>query len=102
MVTMLLDHVLMAAMLLFAVGLTGVIARRNLIMTLLSVETMLSGAAVAFIAAGAYHRQADGQIMFFFILATAAVEVSVGLALALRHDRTVKSLDVDAAGEMRG
>jgi NADH-quinone oxidoreductase subunit K len=100
--TMQLEHVLALAALLFTVGLTGVLARRNLIMTLLSVETMQSAAAVAFIAAGAHHCQPDGQVMFFFILATAAVEVSVGLALALRQDRAAKSLDVDAASIMRG
>jgi NADH-quinone oxidoreductase subunit K len=99
---LLLDHVLVLSSVLFAVGLAGVLARRNLIMALLSIEIMLNAAALAFIAAGAYHRQPDGQAMFFFILATAAVEVSIGLALALRLDQASKTLDVDAAGSLRG
>ena len=76
--------------------------RRNLIFLLMSVEIMLNAAGLAFVAAGARWGQPDGQVMFLFILAMAAAEVSVGLALVLRLYQIHKSVDADAASEMRG
>ena len=93
---------MLLATILFALGLIGLLVRRNLLFILMSIEVMLNAAALAFVAAGAHWGQADGQVMFIFILATAAAEVSVGLALVLRLHREYKSLDVDAASEMRG
>lgn len=92
----------MLATILFALGLTGLLVRRNLIFTLMSVEIMLNAAGLAFVVAGARWGQADGQIMFIFILAMAAAEVSVGLALLLQIHHQRQSLDADAASEMRG
>jgi NADH-quinone oxidoreductase subunit K len=68
----------------------------------MSVEIMLNGAGVAFVAAGSRWGQPDGQIMFLFILAMAASEVAVGLALALRLFRQRHNLDADAINDMRG
>jgi NADH-quinone oxidoreductase subunit K len=96
------EHALVFAAVLFAVGLVGVIARRNVIMILLSVEIMLNAAGVVFIVAGSRWQQADGQILFLFILTTAAAEVLVGLALVLRHNHLSKTLDADAARSMKG
>ncbi len=93
---------LVLAAALFALGLAGVLARRNLLMILISIEVMLNAAGLAFIAAGAAWNQADGQVMFLFILAVAASEVAIGLALALRLHRETNSLDADAASRMRG
>jgi len=93
---------LLLATILFALGLIGLLVRRNLIFILMSIEVMLNAAGLAFVAAGAQWGQPDGQVMFIFILATAAAEVAVGLALVLRLHRQYKSLDVDAASEMRG
>ena len=76
--------------------------RRNLIFILMSIEIMLNGAGVAFVAAGSRWGQPDGQIMFLFILAMAAAEVSVGLALVLRLYHLHHNLDADAVSEMRG
>jgi len=93
---------LLLAAILFAIGLTGLLVRRNAIFILLSIEIMLNAAGLAFVAAGSLWRQADGQVMFLFVLATAAAEVSVGLALVLRMHGRLKTLDVDAASRMRG
>ena len=76
--------------------------RRNLIFILMSIEIMLNGTGVAFVAAGSRWGQPDGQIMFLFILAMAAAEVSVGLALVLRLYHLHHDLDADGASEMRG
>jgi NADH-quinone oxidoreductase subunit K len=97
-----MEHGLLAAALLFALGLAGVLARRSLLFQLLSIEIMLNAAALAFIVAGARWGQADGQVMFIFILSMAAAEVAVGLALALRLRRWNRSLDTDIANRMRG
>lgn len=68
----------------------------------MSIEVMLNAAGLAFIVAGARWGQADGQVMFFFILTVAASEVAVGLALVLRMHRQYETLDADALSEMKG
>ena len=97
-----MGHALILAGILFVLGLAGLLMRRNLIFILMSIEIMLNGTGVAFVAAGSRWGQPDGQIMFLFILAMAAAEVSVGLALVLRLYHLNNSLDADAASEMRG
>jgi NADH-quinone oxidoreductase subunit K len=93
---------LLLAGVLFALGLVGVLLRRNIIFVLLSVEIMLNAAGLAFIVAGARWQQADGQVMFIFILSMAAAEVAVGLALVLQMVHRFGTLDTDAASRMRG
>ena len=87
---------------LFALGLTGLLVRRNVIFMLMSIEVMLNAAGLAFVAAGARWGQPDGQVMFLLVLAMAAAEVSVGLALVLQIHWRLKSLDADAASRMKG
>ncbi len=96
------NHGLLLAGILFALGLIGLLVRRNLIFMLMSIEVMLNAAGLAFVAAGSRWAQADGQVMFIFILAMAAAEVAVGLALVLQLYHVHKSLDADAVSEMRG
>ena len=93
---------LLLAGILFALGLTGLLLRRNILYTLISVEIMLNAAGLAFVVAGWHWGKPDGQVLFTFILAMAAAEVSVGLALVLRLHHEFKSLDSDAASRMRG
>ena len=95
-------HGLLLAGILFMLGLIGVLIRRNIIYMLVSVEIMLNAAGLAFIVAGSKWAQADGQVMFIFILAMAASEVSVGLALVLQLYHQFESLDADAASQMKG
>jgi NADH-quinone oxidoreductase subunit K len=97
-----LHHALILAAMLFTVGLVGLLSRRNVFFMLMSVEIMLNAAGLAFIVAGARWGQPDGQIMFLFILALAAAEVSIGLALILRLYQQFKTMDVDAAHELQG
>jgi NADH-quinone oxidoreductase subunit K len=87
---------------LFMLGLISVLIRRNIIFMLISVEIMLNAAGLAFITAGAKWAQADGQVMFIFILTMAAAEVSVGLALILQIYHQVKTLDSDKVNSMKG
>lgn len=97
-----MQHGLLLAAVLFALGALGVMVRRNVIFMLMSVEIMLNAAALAFVVAGSRWGAADGQVMFILILALAAAEVSVGLALILQLYHRVATLDADAANRMRG
>jgi NADH-quinone oxidoreductase subunit K len=83
-------------------GLIGLLVRRNVIFMLMSIEIMLNAAGLAFIVAGSHWGQADGQVMFMFILAMAAAEVAVGLALILQLYQRFHTLDSDTAHVMRG
>ena len=69
---------------------------------LMSVEIMLNAAGLAFVVAGAYWNQTDGQVMFIFILTTAAAEVAIGLALIIQMYHHFKTLDSDEANRLRG
>lgn len=93
-----LADALLVAAVLFALGLAGLLARRNLLMMLLAIEVMLNAAGLAFVAAGARWGQPDGQLMFLFILAMAAAELAVGLALVLRIVHRSGSADADRVG----
>ena len=93
---------LLFATVLFALGLIGVLVRRNILFILISIEIMLNAAGLAFIVAGARWGQPDGQVMFFFILATAAAEAAVGLTLVIRFHHIFHTLDIDRASTMRG
>jgi NADH-quinone oxidoreductase subunit K len=97
-----LEHGLILAAILFALGLTGVLVRRNIVFMLMSVEVMLNAVGLAFVVAGARWGQVDGQIMFIFILTMAAAEVSVGLALVLQMYHSFKTLDTDVVSKMKG
>ncbi|MDA8155879.1 MAG: NADH-quinone oxidoreductase subunit NuoK [Actinomycetota bacterium] len=97
-----IDNGLMVAWALFVLGFIGVLVRRDLVFVLMSIEVMLNAAGLAFILAGAKWGKPDGQVMFIFILATAAAEVALGLGLVLRFHHKFKTLDTDAASKMRG
>lgn len=97
-----LEHGLALASMLFALGLIGIIVRRNILFVLMSLEVMMNAAALAFVLAGSAWVQPDGQVMFILILALAASEASIGLALVLQLYRRYHTLDIDTTSEMRG
>ena len=101
MVTVSMGTQIMFAGLLFLLGLIGLLVRRNIIFMLMSVEIMLNSAGLVFIIAGSHWAQADGQVMFIFILTVAAAEVSIGLALILQIYHHYKTLDVDAVNKLK-
>ena len=97
-----MEHGLVLACVLFALGLAGLLVRRNVLFVLMSLEVMLNAAALAFVAAGSRWGQPDGQIMFVLIVSLAASEAAVGLALVLQVYRRYISLDTDALAGMKG
>ena len=90
-----ITHAMIFAGALFVIGAMGVVVRRNLIFVLMSIELMLSAAALAFIAAAAKWNQPDGQVFFIFIVVVAAAEVAVGLSLLLKLFNKFNSIDSD-------
>ena len=96
------SHVLILASILFVLGASCAIARRNLIMILIGVEVMLSAAGLTFIGAAMRWQQLDGQAFVIFIMAVAASEVAVGLALVVYSQRRTGSVNADDYDLMRG
>jgi NADH-quinone oxidoreductase subunit K len=96
------DYALYTAAALFALGVTGVMVRRNLLFVLMSLEVMLNATGLAFVAGGARWGEPDGQIMFLLVLTLAAAEVAIGLALLLAVRLRVGSLDADRLSRLRG
>ena len=96
------SHVLILAATLFLMGAACAVARRNLIMILIGVEIMRNAAGLAFIGAALRWQQLEGQAFVIFIMAVAASEVSVGLALIVYSQRRTGTLDRDRYDVMKG
>ncbi len=94
--------VLLLSAILFLMGAVCAIAHRNLLMILIGVEIMLNAAGLAFVAASLKWQQLDGQAFVLFILAAAASEVAVGLALIVYSQRRTGSVDGDTYHQMKG
>jgi NADH-quinone oxidoreductase subunit K len=93
--TVSLEHYLVVSVLLFALGLLGVIVRRNVLMIYMSLELMLNAANLALVAFSRFTENLDGQVFVFFIITVAAAEVSVGLALIVALYRRRRSAHVE-------
>ena len=96
-----LSQYLLVSGALFAIGLLGVIVRRNLLIIYMSLELMLNAANVALVAMSRFNGNLDGQVMVFFIITVAATEVSVGLALIVALYRKRQTTDVADLATMK-
>ena len=96
-----LEHYLTVSFLLFALGLLGVIMRRNLLVIYMSLELMLNAANLALVSFSRFNDNLNGQILVFFIITVAAAEVSVGLALIVALYRRHQSAHVEDLGTMK-
>lgn len=90
-----LEHYLVVSALLFCLGLTGVMLRRNLLIIYMSLELMLNAANLALVAASRFTGNLDGQVMVFFVVTVAAAEVAVGLALIVALYRRRQTAHVE-------
>jgi len=86
---------------LFVIGVTGVLVRRNPLVIFMSIEIMLNAANLALAAFGAQFGRADGQVLVFFVMTVAAAEVAVGLAIIVAIFRLRPRLSVDDLSELR-
>ncbi len=87
---------------LFTIGALGVLTRRNAIIVFMSVELMLNSANLAFVAFARSFQSISGQVFVFFVMAVAAAEVAVGLALIVAIFRTKHNINIDQINSLRG
>ena len=94
-----LEHYLTVSVLMFCLGLLGVILRRNLLVIYMSLELMLNAANLALVAFSRFNNNLNGQVMVFFVITVAAAEVAVGLALVValyRKNQSAHTEDLTA------
>jgi NADH-quinone oxidoreductase subunit K len=96
-----LEHYLVVSVLLFALGLTGVLVRRNLLVIYMSLELMLNAANLALVAFSRFNDNLDGQVFVFFIITVAAAEVAVGLALIVALYRRRRTAHVEDLASLK-
>ena len=96
-----ITHLLYLAVLLFLVGVCGALLRRNALFVLMSLELMLNAANVALVAFSRLHGNHDGQVFAFFVIAVAAAEAAVGLAIVVSIFRSRADVDVDDLALLR-
>ncbi len=93
---------LIVSAILFTIGVSGVLIRRNPLIIFMSIELMLNAVNLSFITFSRYLDSADGQMFVFLVLTVAAAEVVVGLALIVSIFRTRRDIDVDDMNVLRG
>jgi NADH-quinone oxidoreductase subunit K len=96
-----LNDYLAVAAVLFAIGLMGVVMRRNLLIIYISLEMMLQAANLTFVAFSRFNGQADGQVFVFFVITVAAAEVAVGLALIVALYRLKQTTQVQGLNTLK-
>ncbi len=99
---MYLNQFLLLAAFLFCVGVYGVLARKNGVLVLMSVELILNAVNINLVAFGAFHDSVAGQVFALFVIAVAAAEVGVGLAIVLLIYRNLHSIDLTEVDVMKG
>ena len=99
---MLLNQFLFLAAALFGIGVYGVLARRNGVMVLMSIELILNAVNINLVAFSTYLGAATGAVFALFVIAVAAAEVGVGLALVLMIFRNKRNIDIDDMDLMKG
>ena len=99
---MLLNQFLILAAVLFCIGVYGVISRRNGVLVLMSVELILNSVNINLVAFSAMTNTVSGQVFALFVIAVAAAEVGVGLAIVLAIFRTHRTVDIDHVDSMKG
>lgn len=97
-----LSYYIALSAILFTMGALGVLVRRNALIIFMSIELMLNGANLAFVAFSRSYDILTGQIFVFFVMTVAAAEVAVGLALIVAIFRSKHSIDVDQMSSLKG
>lgn len=97
-----IDHYLYLSVLLFCIGVFGILYRRNAIVMFMSIEIMLNAANLLLVAFSNYHEDASGQVFVFFTMAVAAAEVAIGLAILVSIYRNIGTIDIDKLKNLKG
>mgnify|MGYP000385977082 FL=1 len=96
-----LNHYILLSAIIFTIGVIGVLIRRNAIIIFMSVELMLNAVNLLLTAFSAYSGDASGQVFVFFIMALAAAEVAVGLAIIVMIYRNTSSVDINVLNRLK-
>jgi NADH-quinone oxidoreductase subunit K len=97
-----INYYIILSAILFTLGVVGVLVRRNALIIFMSVELMLNAANLAIVAFSSVLNSFSGQIFVFFVIAVAAAEVAVGLALIVEIFKSKRSIDVDQMCSLKG
>ena len=96
-----LNHYILLSAIIFSIGVIGVLIRRNAIVIFMSVELMLNAVNLLLTAFSVYRGDASGQVFVFFIMALAAAEVAVGLAIIVMIYRNTNSIDINVLNRLK-
>lgn len=97
-----LNHYLFLSAILFAIGVFGVLLRRNVLVILMSIELMLNAVNISFVAYSKYLGNLDGNVMVFFVMAVAAAEAAIGLAIAIAIFKRFREVNISYFENLKG
>jgi NADH-quinone oxidoreductase subunit K len=96
------NHFIALSMALFIIGMVGVLVRKNVIVILMSIELMLNAVNLSFVAFARYFGDANGQVIVFFVMAIAAAEAAIGLAIAVSVFRKFNGVEIKLFENLKG
>lgn len=96
-----INYYVALAAILFSIGVMGVMFRRNAIIVFMCIELMLNAVNLLLTAFSTYHGDASGQVMVFFIMAVAAAEVAVGLAILVMIYNNIRTVDINELNKLK-
>jgi len=96
-----LNHYILLSAIIFSIGVMGVLIRRNAIVIFMSIELMLNAVNLLLVAFSAFRGDASGQVFVFFVMALAAAEVAVGLAIIVMIYRNTNSTDINILNRLK-
>ena len=96
------EHVVILSLIIFSIGILGVLIRKNAIIIFMSIELMLNAVNLSLVGFSRYYNSVDGQVFVFLVMTLAAAEVAVGLAIIVSLFRNKNSINIDDMNILRG
>ena len=96
------EHVVILSLIIFSIGILGVLIRKNAIIIFMSIELMLNAVNLSLVGFSRYYNSVDGQVFVFLVMTLAAAEVAVGLAIIVSLFRNKESINIDEMNILRG
>jgi len=97
-----LEHVIILSIIIFSIGIMGVLLRKNAIIIFMSIELMLNAVNLSLVGFSRYYNSVDGQVFVFLVMTLAAAEVAVGLAIIVSLFRNKQTINIDEMNILRG
>jgi NADH-quinone oxidoreductase subunit K len=96
------EHVILLSIIIFSIGIMGVLLRKNVIIIFMSIELMLNAVNLSLVGFSRYYNSVDGQVFVFLVMTLAAAEVAVGLAIIVALFRNKQTINIDEINILRG